>query len=242
MHEYIKNVETIVEALNIVKEPVGVKYTDEEPGVEIEAGSYPVCGAILGASEGKVILLSEELCACSGGKSHLGLTRRVNIPWKMLVEGEKLWFDVKTAIRSHEEVEKIARPPYGLSKKVFFYPVRKGLFQPDLVLLLVNAEQASRLIILNQFWDGKTPSIEMRGALCWSMITYPLVSGNFNLSVGDISARRMEQWDPALMAASIPFERIRGIAEAVNLSTAGRAEPSEKFKRMTKEMRSKRSS
>jgi len=69
----------------------------------------------------------------------------------------------------------------------------------------------------------------MRGSLCWSMITYPFVSGNFNLSVGDISARRMERWDPNIMAASIPWERIRGIADAIDLSTAGRAEPSKEF-------------
>ncbi|KAF5431177.1 putative conserved protein, DUF169 family [Candidatus Methanophagaceae archaeon] len=123
MDDYIEHVKTIVEALGIEKEPVRVKYTDEDPGVEIEAGSYTVCGAILAASKGKVILLSEDRCACPGGKTHLGLTQKREIPWKMLVE-------------------------------------------------------------------------EMRGPLCWSMITYPLVSGNFNVSVGDISARRMERWDP----------------------------------------------
>ncbi|KAF5431445.1 hypothetical protein C5S35_18155 [Candidatus Methanophagaceae archaeon] len=142
MEEYIEHVKTIVEALCIEKEPVGIKYTDEDPVVELEEGGYTVCGAILAASEGKVILLSEDRCACSRGKTHLGLTQKRELPWKMLVE-------------------------------------------------------------------------EMRGSLCWSMITYSLVSGNFNLSVGDISARRMERWDPNIMAASIPWERIRGIAEAV---------------------------
>lgn len=240
MEEYVKNVKIVVEALGIEKEPVGVKYTDEDSGVEPEAGNYTVCGAILKASEGKVILLSDDCCACHGGKRHIGLTQAGAVPWEMLVEGEKLWFDIKTAIRSGAEVEKIARPPVGLSKKVFLYPVRRGLFQPDLVLMLVNAEQASRLITLNQFWDGKTASMEMKGPLCWSMITYPLVSGNFNLSVGDISARRMERWDPEIMVASIPWECLRRIAEAVDLSTAGRAEPSEKFRRMTEKMRSRR--
>ena len=116
MEKYLDHLKNIVDALSIEKEPVGVKYTDEDPGVEIEAGNYNVCGAILAASEGKVIVLSEESCACSGGKTHLGLTQKREIPWKMLVEGEKLWCDVKTAIRSSIEVEKIARPPYGLSK------------------------------------------------------------------------------------------------------------------------------
>ena len=96
--EYIENVKSIVEALSIEKEPVGVKYTDEDPAVELEKRSYTVCGAILAASDGKVILLSEESCACSGGKTHLGLTQRAEIPWKMLVEGEKLWYDVKSIL------------------------------------------------------------------------------------------------------------------------------------------------
>ena len=167
MDDYIKHVKTIVDALGIEKEPVGAKYRDEDPGVEIEAGNYTVCGAILAASEGKVLLLSEDRCPCSGGKTHLGLTQKREIPWKMLVG-------------------------------------------------------------------------EMRGSLCWSMITYPLVSGNFNLSVGDISARMIERWDPNIMVASIPWERIRGIAGAVEFSTARWAEPFEKFEMMTEGIRSRR--
>jgi uncharacterized protein (DUF169 family) len=81
--EYIEHIKSIVEALSIEKEPVGVKYTDEYPGVETEEGNYTMCGAILAASEGEVILLSEESCACSGGKTHLGLTQSGEIPWKM---------------------------------------------------------------------------------------------------------------------------------------------------------------
>ena len=46
--EYIENVKSIVEALSIEKEPVGVKYTDEDPAVELEKRSYTMCGAILG--------------------------------------------------------------------------------------------------------------------------------------------------------------------------------------------------
>ena len=76
MAKYIEHIKSIVEALSIEKEPVGIKYTDEDPAVELEKGSYTVCGAILAASEGKIIVLSEESCACSGGKTHLGLTQK----------------------------------------------------------------------------------------------------------------------------------------------------------------------
>ncbi|MHC1567545.1 MAG: hypothetical protein ACXQTD_07535, partial [Candidatus Syntropharchaeia archaeon] len=61
-----------------------------------------------------------------------------------------------------------------------------------------------------------------------------------NLSVGDITARRMEGWDPNIMVASIPWERIRGIADAIDLSTAGLARLSEKVERLTERMVSRR--
>jgi uncharacterized protein (DUF169 family) len=120
MEEYIKDIEKIVKALGIEKEPVGVKYTDEAPGVEIEEGSYTVCGGLLEAADGKII------------------------------------------------------------------------------------------------------------------------SGNFNVSVGDISARRIERWDPSIMTVPIPIERIAGVADAVDKSTAGTAETSSEFKEMTEKMRSRK--
>lgn len=61
-----KHVKIIVEALGIEKEPVGVKCTDEDPDVETEKGNYTACGAILAASEGKIMVLSEERCAGFG--------------------------------------------------------------------------------------------------------------------------------------------------------------------------------
>ena len=137
----IEDIDKIVDSLGIEREPVGVKYTDEDPPAGVEERKHTVCGGILEASDGEIIELSEDKCACFGGKKHLGLTEKGKTPWKMLVEGEKLWFDLKTAIRSGTETERIA------------------------------------------------------------------VSGNFNLSVGDITARRMEGWDPDIMIASIFLPR-----------------------------------
>jgi len=187
-----------------------------------------------------VIMLSKETCACPGGRSHLGLTETREVPLKMLVEGEKLWCDVKTATRSMIESEKIARPPLRIANKVYLYPVSKNIFAPDLVIFLVNAEQVSRLVTLAQFWDGKTPSFEMRGSLCWSSITYPIVSGNFNITAGDISARRMAGWDENIMIASVPVEKVEGIADAIDKSTAGTAKPSREFEEITAMLRSSR--
>jgi uncharacterized protein (DUF169 family) len=234
----VKSAEKIRDALGIEREAVGVKYTDESPAVKTAEGQHTVCNGILEAAGGKVIMLSEETCSCSGGRSLIGLTERRDVPVRLLVEGEKLWCDVKTATRSFIESEKIAELPFGIASRVYLYPLSKDVFVPDLIIFLVNAEQASRLVTLAQFWDGKTPSFEMRGSLCWSSITYPIVSGNFNVTVGDINARRMVGWDKNAVIASVPVEKIQGIADAIDKSTAGTAKPYSQFIKMTERMMS----
>jgi uncharacterized protein (DUF169 family) len=228
----MESVERIRKALGITAEAVGVKYTDELSTPKPAEGKHTVCTGMLEAADGKVIMLTKETCPCPGGQIHLGLIERAEPPLKFLVEGEKLWCDVKTAKRSLIESEKIAAPPVGIASKVYLYPLSSDVFVPDLVIFMVNPEQVSRLITLAQFWDGKTPSFEMKSSLCWSSIAYPMVSGNFNITAGDISARRMAGWNENAMIASVPVERIQGIANAIDKSTAGIAEPSEDFKKI----------
>lgn len=244
--DYVSDLNRIVSALKIEKEPVCVKYTNETPknDFEVSKDRYSVCGGILEASNGKIIVLSKETCSCFGGRSHLGLVSTrdedSNSSLEFLVEGEKLWCDTKTAFRSRIRRDNIAKPPYGLSDKVYLYPISKNIFLPHLVLMLVNAEQTSRLITLNQFWSGKGSDIQMDGSLCWSTIVYPLVTGNFNVSVGDISARRMEYWDPNTIIVSIPIEQVHPIAAAIDKSTAGTAKTLEKFEKFVDKIRSRR--
>jgi uncharacterized protein (DUF169 family) len=231
--------EKLKRVLKLRNEPVGVKYTDKPPE-EREEGCYPVCGAIPAAAGGKTIVLSKETCACPGGIVHIGLSAEVRVPGEMLVEGEKLWADMTAFHRSAEATKKIAEPPFGLGNNIVFYPLGEGTYEPDLVILLVNAEQACRLVTLSQFWDGKQTSMEMRGSLCWGAVTYPLVSGNLDVSLGDTSARRMENWDPTLLIVSIPWRKLDDILEAMDFSTAGTAESAEFFQKMTEKMASRK--
>lgn len=243
----VDEVKNVVKVLELGKNPVGVKFMrsreTEALKTRIKEGKlYTVCGGILNAAEGEVVLLSRESCSCPGGRYYLGFVERREISLSVLVDGEKLWYNKLVAYRSDFEAEKLSKIPYGLARSIILYPLTNygEDFYPDLILMLVNAEQASRLLILNQFWDGKTPSMEMRHALCWSTITYPAMSGNFNISVGDISARRMEGWDPNLMVASIPIERMKLIIKALDKSTAGTAEPSEEFKKAIEAIRTRK--
>ena len=232
-------IEEIKNVLKLEKEPVGVKYTNDPPEKK-EDVYYTVCGAIIEASNGKTIVISKETCSCPGGIIHIGLAKGVRLNGKILVEGEKLWVNLKAFCRAIKDTRKIAMPPLGISNNVVFYPAKNEIYNPDLIILLVNPEQACRLITLDQFWDGKQNSMETRGSLCWSSITYPFVSGNVNVSLGDITARKMENYDPNILIVSIPITRFDGILNAIDKSTAGTAEPSRFFKRIMEKMASRK--
>ncbi|MCX8176393.1 MAG: DUF169 domain-containing protein, partial [Candidatus Bathyarchaeota archaeon] len=217
LDKLINEVEKITKVLKLSKNPIGVRFMRKKEvellKTKIKSKFYTVCGGILNAAEGETVLLSKESCICPGGRYYLGFVEKREIPLSVLVDGEKLWYNKLVAYRSDFEAEKLAKIPYRLAENIALYPLTSNIksFYPDIVLMLVNAEQASRLLLLNQFWDGKTAPMEMRLSLCWSTITYPAMSGNFNISVGDISARKMEGWDPNLMVASIPVERMKFI-------------------------------
>jgi uncharacterized protein (DUF169 family) len=230
-------VATIRDGLEIDREPVAVKYTDEEPDAGVETG-YPVCQALLHAAEDDAVIeLSCEGCPCPGGRAHLGLSDRNEVSRESLVEGEKLWHDLSVAYRSGEQSDDLAEPPVGLADTVYLYPATEDVFDPDLVVFLVDAEQASRIVFLNQYWDGVSPSMEMHGSMCWSVITYPFVSGQVNVSAGEVSARDLGEWPSHLLTVTVPAENVDDVAAAVPESTAGTADRAEEFQRMMDGMR-----
>jgi uncharacterized protein (DUF169 family) len=84
-----------------------------------------------------------------GGKLHCGLGHGMPGMEKILVQGEKLWATVPIARMSIEETHRIAPPPLGLAKNIVFSPLNKASLRPDLVMILANAWQTSRLIYLS---------------------------------------------------------------------------------------------
>jgi translation elongation factor EF-G len=67
-----------------------------------------------------------------------------------------------------------------------------------------------------------------------------MVSGNFNITVGDISGRRMAGWNENIMIATVPVEKVQGIADAIGKSTAGTARPSKDFEKITASIKAMR--
>jgi uncharacterized protein (DUF169 family) len=54
-------------------------------------------------------------------------------------------------------------------------------------------------------------------------ITYPLVSGEVNVSFLDYTARKMKQFDPNELAVSIPYHHMPNVMASIERTSAGTA-------------------
>ena len=233
--EYAK---TLIEVLNLKGSPVAVTYS-METAKDAAPGKHWVCKAILDARDGKTINITKDNSTCGGGVWHLGLAPKPGgdadkALKKFLVDGEKLFCSPAVF---HRVQSLSTQPPLGLAENVVFAPLDKANLMPDVVLLVVNAEQACRLIQLATYWDGIPPKVELTGSACHSAIAYPIVSGEINVTFLDWTARRTKPYKPDELIVTVPYHRLQGIVDAIPVCTAGTAkmEVPPEFRRMMQE-------
>ena len=212
------------EVLKMERHPIAVTYS-MVPADGAKDGRHWVCRALQDAADGAVVNLTKENSVCHGGTWHLGLGPKPageadKALKKFLVGGEKLFCSITSF---HRAMTLTAQPPLGLADYVVISPLGKAQFEPDLVLFLCNAEQACRLITLATFDSGVSPKTELVGSACHMAVTYPLVSGEINVSFLDYTARKMRGYEPDVLFVSVPYHRLAGIIKSIPLCTAGTA-------------------
>ncbi len=219
--------DTLVSVLKLQGQPISITYSDEEIQSTIDKATE-ICQALKLANSGEILCLSETNINCQGGRWHTGFGEKRENLERILVEGEKLWATVAIARQSIGETHRIAPPPLGLAKFLIFCPLNKAELRPDLIVIFANPWQASRLIFLADY-HGFPIKPRVTGSLCWGAITYPLVTGNFNITMGDPTARRVHKYNPNELIVSIPYRMIPSMMEAIEYSTAGKGKPASWF-------------
>jgi uncharacterized protein (DUF169 family) len=66
-------------------------------------------------------------------------------------------------------------------------------------------------------------SCDPTGAQCRSVITYPLVTNQVNISLGDITARRSEKYRDDELFVTLPMMHLRSAVASIERCTAGTA-------------------
>jgi len=208
------------EVLKLDRSPISITYTFEKP-VTAKARKTRACNALLDAALGKTVSLSAGNCTCGGGSYYLGLTplpsgKADRALKKFLVEGEKL---CATIAVFHRFRALVSPPPLGLADYVIFAPLEKATLRPDVVVFLGNAEQCCRILTLALHQEGVPPKMQMLGATCHQVVAYPLVSGEINVSLMDLTSRKMFRPDDLFI--TIPYHKMANLVESIEYSTAG---------------------
>ena len=138
-----------------------------------------------------------------------------------LMSGEKL-YSCPAAIHRMRAMSKV-KPPVGMAEAIVFAPLDRAELQPDLAVFLCNAWQASRLIGLASYETGLPMQCDPTGALCRAAVTYPLVTGQVNVTFGDVTARRTERAPEDELYVSLPFQHLRSVAMSIDRSGCGTA-------------------
>jgi uncharacterized protein (DUF169 family) len=224
----------IIEVLGLKGNPVAITYSMKPPS-ESSDRKCRVCDAFLRARDGEVIDLTASTLTCPGGIWHLGLGERpkgeaAKALKEFLVNGEKLYCSIAAFHRSQALT---TEPPFGLADHVILSPMDKAEFRPDIVLFICNAEQACRLVTLDNYDTGIPPKTEMAGSTCHQAVAYPIVSGELNVSLMDYTSRHIHGYKPEDLLVSIPYHLFHGVMRSIEHCTAGTAkmEMPESFRR-----------
>jgi uncharacterized protein (DUF169 family) len=222
--EWRKYAEELRELLALDGYPVAVTYALRAPAGAAK-GKCRVCHALLRARRGEVVDLTARTSSCGGGTSQLGLgprpTGKAAEPLKeFLIHGEKLY---NCPAAYHRSYALAPPPPLGLADHVVLAPMHEAEFKPDVAVFVCNAEQGCRLVTLDTYDTGIPPRIMMSGATCYQAITYPVVSGELNVSLMDYTSRRIKEFTPSDLIVSLPYHRLLGVMRGLDGCTAGRA-------------------
>lgn len=216
--------ERLEELLDLELNPVALSRFDE-PLLESFDKKVRVCKGILQAGKGETIQLSRENNACFGAAWHMGF-RKVDDPKtrgmieKFVVEGEKLFCSYEAL---HNLVSQMADVPDNSDAHFVLCPMGEAEFEPELVIFICDAEAACRILTLAVFIDGNMPKIKIGGPTCRMAITYPLVTGELNISFYDYTARKMCGVERDKLLVTIPYQRMSRIVESIEKCSAGTA-------------------
>ncbi len=215
----------------VFKELLGLEYSPvalsclKEPIILDSAKKLRICRAILDAGKGETLQISKDTNACFGASWHLGF-QKIKDPKvagmvkKFVVEGEKLFCSyaaLDTLISQMEDVPDNANTYFLLA------PMEKAEFMPELVIFIVDAEAACRVLTLVTFIDGVMPKIKIGGPTCRLSIIYPLLTGEVNISFYDYTARKMCNVEKDKLIISVPYNKIPKIIDSIDKCSAGTA-------------------
>ena len=206
------------EILKLKNEPVAIKWSLREPkGIKREEGKSRFCTKLDKASKGEVFYSTVAEEDCMGGMRYSGMKDRKELPKNMqsgafLVPGG-VYKSIPAVQRSWNSNMAIDS---GIFDAIIFSPLIKADFEPDLIFLICNSEQAMLVLHANAYDSGSHGLGADSGPICSSMAAIPYLTGKVTYGFGDIGSRRNMNIKPEEVMVTIPSGDLRRILDNLN--------------------------
>ncbi len=92
----------------------------------------------------------------------------------------------------------------GIFNAVTFAPLNKAEFDPDVIFIICNAEQAMEILHANAYDSGSHGLGADSGPICSTMAALPYLTGKVTYGFGDTGSRKYMEIRPNEVMVSIP--------------------------------------
>ena len=197
--------------------PVGVKFTAKQPDmVERLNENMAFCEMLKRALEGNTFFADKKNHTCEAGLHVLGQAD-ASEPFisGQFGAGLQIFEEPRSASRLYLYLPKIGR---GVVHYVAFSPLDTLPFEPDLLILLANANQTEVLLRAMSYRTGKMWVSKFSAAIgcAWTYI-YPYLTGELNYSITGLGhgMKRRNLFPEGRQIISIPFDLLSSLLQTL---------------------------
>jgi len=206
----------VLDKFKFERKPVGVKYMVSRPkGTKKLTKELNFCEMFKEAQEGAAFYVGPDQWVCVGVEQMiLGMKDPEPALVSGMFGGEDKLFSSASACRAMYQY--LPRLPKDSVRYVAFAPIDKLTFEPDLLIITANINQAQTVLRSVNYSTGEpfvskaTPVV----ACAWIYV-YPVVSGELNYYITGLGLgmQSLNIFPPGLFLISVPFQRIPTMLE-----------------------------
>jgi uncharacterized protein (DUF169 family) len=207
--------EKLKEILGLEREPVAIKWSVREPrDIKKEEGKSRFCTKLDKAANGEIFYSTVEEEECMGGMKYAGMKDQKELPKNMrsgaFLVPAGVYKSIPAVQRSWESNQAIES---GIFSAIIFSPLSQADFEPDLIFMVCNSEQAMMVLHANAYDSGSHGLGADSGPICSSMAAIPYRTGKVTYGFGDIGSRRNMSLNPEDVMVTIPAGDLKRILD-----------------------------
>ncbi len=207
---------SVLEKFKFERPPVGVKFLATKPeGVPRISKELNFCEMLKEAQENGAFYVAPEDWVCVGVEQMiLGMQEPEPVLVTGMLGGDEGLFQGNSACRAMYQY--LPRLPQDSVQYVAFAPLAKLTFDPDVLIMVADIQQAQVLLRSVNYSTGRPfTSMATPVVACAWIYVYPVVSGELNYFITGLGLgmQALNIFPPGLFIISVPFQVLPTVLE-----------------------------